>query len=409
MIDYLPRIAEKKFLQMAKNFPVVLVTGARQVGKTTMLEHLAMGQNRSCVTLDDLNVRDLALNDPVRFYQNYKTPLIIDEIQYAPSLFSQIKMMCDRNKQAGEFWLTGSQSYNLMRKASESLAGRAGILEMSSFTMDEYLGTVNEPLEMFEIDNIRKRFEESSKYDIDRLFEFIYRGGMPRIFQFDDEGHKDYLNSYVHTYLMRDVVELGKISDTVKFYRFLTACAAMISNQLNMAALAGVAGISQPTAKEWLNVLEGLGIVYLLQPYFNNKIKRLVKSPKLYFQDTGLAAWLSLWPSGQTLRVGNMNGAYFENFCINQIKKKFAYNSAQINIYYYRDTDQKEIDLVLESHRGLTPIEIKLSSNPHAGDTAKFDVLKKFGKPVLPGAIICTIDKPLLIKGDNLLVPVWLL
>ena len=406
MQKYLSRIAEKKFLRMNESFPIVLVTGARQIGKTTMLEHLAKGQQRTCVTLDDLNARDLALNDAARFFQNYKTPIIIDEIQYAPSLFSQIKLMCDRNKRAGEFWLTGSQSYNLIKNVSESLAGRVGIVEMSSFTMDEYFDAINESLHVFEIDDIKTRFEKCRKYSIDELFEFIYRGGMPKAFGFSEEAHKDYLNTYIRTYLMRDVMELGKISDTVKFNRFLIACAAMISSQLNVATLANAADISQPTAKEWLNVLQGLGIVYLLQPYFNNEIKRLVKSPKLYFYDTGLAAYLSLWPSSQTLKVGNMSGAYFENFCMNQIIKKLP---NQVNIFYYRDTDQKEVDIVLESHAGLTPIEIKQTSNPHEGDTAKFKVLDKLKRKILPGAIICTIDKPLLVEGDNVFLPVVVL
>jgi predicted AAA+ superfamily ATPase len=280
---------------------------------------------------------------------------------------------------------------------------------MSGFTIDEYLCKINEPLYIFDIEDIKKRFKYSKKFGTDELFEFIYRGGLPKTFGFSDEAHKDYLNSYVQTYLMRDVMELGKISDIVKFNRFITACASMISNQLNVATLSMIAGISQPTAKEWLSVLQGLGIIYLLQPYFSNEIKRLVKSPKLYFYDTGLAAYLSLWPSSKTLQFGNMSGAYFENFCMNQITKKLAVSSFQINLFYYRDTGQKEIDLVLESHAGLTPVEIKLSSNPHHGDVTKFEVLKKFNKNILPGAILCTIDKPMLISADNVLVPAALL
>ena len=241
------------------------------------------------------------------------------------------------------------------------------------------------------------------------MFEFIYCGGLPGTFGLDEEARKDYLNAYVHSYLMRDVASLGKISDIVRFHRFLTACSAMISAQLNIATLAVAADISQPTAKEWLNLLRSLGIVYLVQPYLNNEIKRLVKSPKLYFYDTGLAAYLSLWPSSETLRVGNMCGAYFENFALNQIVKKFALMPQAPNVFYYRDIDQKEIDVVLEYYNGLMPLEIKLTSNPRAGDVAKFEILKKFGKPVLPGALICTIDKPLLTGGDNVLVPVCLL
>ena len=409
MQKYLERIVEKKFLRKNEDSPVVLVTGARQVGKTTMLEQMSKGQERTYVTMDDLNVRAMALKDPVMFFQNFKPPIVIDEVQYAPNLFSQIKLMVDKNKKAGEFWLTGSQNYGLMKNVSESLAGRVGIVEMSSFTIDEKFGQINELLDSLEIDNLQERFKNCRKFDQNELFEFIYRGGMPKIFERSNDGVKDYFDDYVSTYLMRDVMQLGKVSDMIRFHRFLTACAAMISQQLNLAQLAQVAEISHPTAKEWLEILQGLGIVYLIQPYHNNMLKRLVKSPKLYFYDTGLAAHLSLWPSSKTLQVGNMNGAYFENFCINQITKKISASSRPVSIFYYRDKDQREIDLVLETHAGLIPLEFKLSSNPHQGDIAKFGVLEKLGKPVLPGAIICTIDKPLLITGGNVLLPVSLI
>jgi hypothetical protein len=409
MQKYLTRIAEKKFLRLNEVFPAVLVTGARQVGKTTMLEHLSSGQNRTYVTLDDLNVRDMAQNDSVRFFQNYTPPIMIDEIQYAPNLFPQIKLMADRNKKPGEFWLTGSQSYALMKRASETLAGRIGIVEINAFTIDERYGEINEPIVSFEIGDLKSRYDGCKKYSHDELFDFIYRGGMPKTFGLSAEAHKDYLSSYINTYVMRDVMELGKITDTIRFNRFITACAAMVSGQLNMATLANAADISHPTAKEWLALLQGLGIVYLMQPYYNNEIKRLVKNPKLYFNDTGLAAHLTLWPSAETLRIGNMNGAYFENFCVNQFTKKYAHLGTPPNIFYYRDIDQKEIDVVLESHAGLTPIEIKLTSNPHTSDVAKFRELEKFKKNVLPGALLCTIDKPLLTSGDNVLLPVDLI
>jgi hypothetical protein len=370
-----------------------------------MLEHLGEGQNRTYVTLDDLNIRDMAKNDPVRFFQNFKPPIIIDEIQYAPNLFSQIKLMIDRAGESGQFWLTGSQSYKLIKAASESLAGRLGIVEMSSFTIDEKNGHINEPIITFDIDDLKKRFAKCKKYSQDELFDFIYRGGMPKTFGFSNENHKEYFSAYINTYVMKDVMELGGITDTIRFNRFITACAALISDQLNVATLAQAADVSHPTAKQWLHLLQGLGIVYLVQPYYNNEIKRLVKSPKLYFYDTGLAAHLSLWPSSETLKAGNMNGKYFENFCMNQITKKLVHIGTPPNVFYYRDIDQKEIDIVLENHNGLTPIEIKLTSNPHIPDIAKFTELNKFKKPVLPGALLCTIDKPLLVTNDCVLLP----
>lgn len=408
-MNYLSRIAEKKFLRMTENFPVVLVTGARQVGKTTMLEHLAKGQSRTYVSLDDLNARATAQSDPVLFFQTYKTPIIIDEVQYAPNLFSQIKLTADRNKLAGEFWLTGSQSYGLMRGVSESLAGRIGIVEMSSFVIDEVYGQLKEPVTDFGIESLQAKFNDCIQYPLNELFDFLYRGGMPRVTTLRPEARKDYFDTYIHSYLMRDVMEIGKVSDIVRFNRFLTACAAILSGQLNVSTLAAAADISQPTAKEWLGVLQGLGIVHLVQPYFNNEIKRLVKTPKLYFYDTGLAAHISKWPSAEVLRLGNMGGAYFENFVVNQFVKKFAYAPQSPNLFYYRDIDQKEIDVVLESYNGLTPIEIKLTSNPHGSDVAKFKALEKFKKPINRGGLICTIDKAVLADTNNALIPVWLI
>jgi predicted AAA+ superfamily ATPase len=408
-MKYLSRIAEKKFLRMSENFPVVLVTGARQAGKTTMLEHLAKGQNRTYVSLDDLHARTVAKSDPVLFFQTYKTPIIIDEVQYAPNLFSQIKLMADKNKLAGEFWLTGSQSYDLMRGVSESLAGRIGIVEMSSFVIDEVYGQLKTPVTDFNIESLKQRFSACIQYPLNELFDFIYQGGMPKAITLGDEARKDYFYTYIHSYLMRDVMELGKVSDIVRFNRFLTTCAANLAGQLSYSTLAAVADISQPTAKEWLGILQGLGIVHLLQPYFNNEIKRLVKTSKLYFYDTGLAAYLSKWPSAEALQLGNMSGAYFENFIINQFAKKFVYEAQSPNMFYYRDIDQKEIDIVLESYNGLTPIEIKLTSNPHSGDVGKFKALEKFKKPINKGALICTIDKVALADSNNALLPVWLI
>ena len=403
---YIERLAEDNFVKLNKIFPVVLVTGPRQVGKTTMLKHLSEGENRTYVTLDDLNARELAINDPKLFFQTFKPPILIDEVQYAPNLFSQIKIMVDERKIAGEFWLTGSQSYNIMKNVSESLAGRIGIMNMYSLTHQELLKDSHVIPTDFSFENLAKSMCKT--LEIREVFNYIFNGGMPRLNEIGFENRSEYFNSYINSYLMRDVMELGKISDTVKFNRFLTACASMVGNVLNYATLANTADISQPTAKEWLNLLIGLGIVYLVQPYYNNNLKRLTKSPKLYFYDTGLCAYLTKIPTSESLQASAFAGAFFENYVMNQFKIKYQLLPNGPNIYFYRDVDQNEVDIILETYNGLIPLEIKLSANPNKRDKEKFEILKKLNKPILPGGIICLIDKLYKIDENNSLIPVGL-
>jgi len=392
------RMAEDRFKVINNIFPVVLVTGARQIGKTTMLKHLSQNENRAYVTLDDLNIRDMAINDPKLFFQNFPPPVIISEIQYAPNLFEQIKSLCEKDNSSGQYWLTGSQSYELIEDVAETLAGRVGLLESAT-----------KIIEVMDIVKIKEKMKTAHEFNIDDMWKFIFFGGMPKTFSLTPEEHREYMNSYIRTYLMRDVMELGKITDTVKFNRFLVGAAAMIAKQLNIATLARVADITEPTAKEWLKLLQGLGIVYLIQPYNDSEIKRLVKAPKLYFYDTGIAAYLSMWPTADTLKISSVNGDYFENFVMNQIVKKLSYSENQLNIFYYRDNDQKEIDIVIEKYDGLLPMEIKLTSSAHYSDVKKFSLLKKFKKPVLPGALICTIDEPLLAQEGDIILPIKLI
>jgi predicted AAA+ superfamily ATPase len=370
-----------------------------------MLRHLAEGQNRTYVTLDDIMVRNLAKQDPVLFFQTYKPPIIIDEVQYAPELFSYIKVLCDESDETGLFWLTGSQQYEMMKNVRESLAGRICILSLYSLSMSEKDGILFEDDLDFSFSCLKSRQDKTSRNDVIRIFEHIWRGGMPQVLFADNEQRLEYYNAYVNTYLMRDVAELGGVTDTLRFGKFLTACAALTARQVNYRTLAESSEISQPTAKEWLRLLESLGIVYLLQPYSGNMLKRLTKTPKLYFCDTGLCAHLSMWLTSQTLMTGAASGHFFENYVVSELLKTYAYSGIKVNLTYYRDSNNKEIDLLVEENNRIHPLEIKKSANPDSRDVKKFTVLNKTGLEPGFGGIICMCEEVIPIDEKNCFIP----
>ena len=404
-MQYIHRELERKFLKMNSHFKAVLVTGARQVGKTTMLRHLAEGTDRTYVTLDNAAARRLAKSDPVLFFQTYRPPVLIDEIQKAPELFEQIKIMCDESDERGRFWITGSQQYRMMQAVRESLAGRIGILTLYSLSQREKAGIVLENELDFSLEALLERQTHFKKNNIIDVFEHIWTGGMPDIQGADSEIRDDYFNSYIETYLMRDAAEAGGVTDSVKFSAFLSACAALVAQQVNYATLAEAAGISEPTAKRWLNVLQGLGILYLLKPYENNELKRLVKTPKLYFCDTSLCAYLSMWLSPDTLRQGAASGHYYENYVVMELVKNYAYSPNKVNICYYRDDKAKEIDVFIEENDRIHPLEIKKSANPNLREIKKYSVLDKASLNRGSGGIICMCEEVLPIDKDNCCIP----
>ena len=408
-MNYIHRAIEDKFLRMSAFFKAVLVTGARQVGKTTMLKHLAQGQNRTYVTLDNLQARDLANRDPVLFFQTYKPPIIIDEVQYAPKLFEQIKIICDESDQTGLFWLTGSQQYAMMKNVRETLAGRLVLLELHSLSKAETEQIVFEGDLNFSFSCLQKRQSVAPKCDIIDIYEYIWRGGMPQVQIADAEQRQAYYDSYIDTYLMRDVAEIGGITDSLKFRQFLSACASLVSQQLNYKNLAEAADVSQPTAKEWVRLLQGLGIIYLMQPYYNNALKRLTKSPKLYFYDTGLCAYLSMWLTPETLRNGAASGHFFENYVVMELLKEYLYSSIKVNLTYYRDSNAKEIDLFVEENNRIHPLEIKKSANPDQREIKKFSVLDKVSLERGDGGIICMCEQVIPIDSKNNFIPCTLL
>jgi predicted AAA+ superfamily ATPase len=386
-------------------FKAVLVTGARQVGKTTMLRHLAQGQSRTYVTLDNVQARNLAKTDPALFFQTYKPPVIIDEVQYAPELFGQIKILCDASDEPGLFWLTGSQQFDMMKNVRETLAGRIGILTLYSLSKNEKDGIFFDNDLDFTLPCLQARQLQASKNDIADVFEHIWQGGMPQVVGADPEQRQEYYNAYVNTYLMRDVAELGGITNALRFGKFLAACAALVAEQVNYKTLADAAEISQPTAKEWLRLSVGMGIVYLLMPYANNALKRLAKSPKLYFCDTGLPAHLSMWLTRDTLMNGAAAGHFFENFAVIELLKNYAYSQSKANLTYYRDANAKEIDIFVERDNLIHPLEIKKSANPDSRWIRKFEVLNKASAKQGAGGILCMCEEVMPIDSKNCFIP----
>ncbi|HEY5584047.1 MAG TPA: ATP-binding protein [Ruminiclostridium sp.] len=403
---YINRDLETIVLRTSQTFPVVLLTGPRQVGKTTLLEKLAEN-GRKYVTLDNPMVRDVAVNDPALFIQRYAPPVIIDEIQYAPELLPYIKMYVDEHKNKGDFWLTGSQMFHLMKNVSESLAGRVGVITMLGLSSSEIKGYKSTP---YKTDSVilYDKLNKVKKQDLKEVYNRIFKGSMPALYE-NEQDIEMYYSSYVNTYLQRDIKDLSQVGDELAFMRFMTCCAARTSQMVNYADMAKDVGISPPTAKQWLSILVSSGIITLIEPYFNNLLKRIIKSPNMYFLDTGLCAYLTRWTSSETLEVSAMSGAFFETYVVSEIIKSYYNAGKRPPIFYYRDTDNKEIDLIIEQDNILYPIEIKKSGNPKKDAIRHFGVLEKTGKEVGTGNVICFCSDVMPIDRKNYFVPVWLI
>lgn len=407
-MDYISRSLETVVSQVAKEYPVVLVTGPRQVGKTTMLQKLMEGTERAYVSLDDLNERNIAKTDPELFLQLHKPPVLIDEVQYAPELFTYIKVHVDKYHEPGAFWLTGSQVFKLMRGVQESLAGRVAVLSMTSLCQAEIDEGKLQPFAL-ELKSLSDREKQRKPADTKAIFEKIYRGSMPAIVSGANRSSQIFYSSYLNTYIERDVRALSDDIDSLKFYRFITAVAARCSQMLNVSEIAQDADINQVQAKNWLGILETMGIIFYLHPYSNNLLKRLVKTPKLYFYDTGLVCYLTKWSSPETLESGAMNGAVLENYVVSEIAKTYLNCGKEPFMYYYRDKDAKEIDIVLEHDGVLNPIEIKKTANPGTELTRVFALLDRASVPRDKGAIVCMKPQLGAVDRDNYTVPIWMI
>ncbi len=404
-MEYIHRELERKFLAMNSAFKAIMVTGARQTGKTTMLRHLTKGQNRNYVTMDKFNDRELARKDPELFFQIHQPPILIDEIQKTPELFETIKILCDNTEECGLFWLSGTWSMRMLKQAGDSLAGRICILRMYSLSQREIAGVLpEEPLD-FSFQALESRSRLFPENNAAEIYTHIWRGGMPARLGMDSEQAEEYWNSYVDSYLMRDAVEDNGVTDTTGFHRFIRACAALCGQQVNYSLLAEAAGLSGTTARNWLKILQDMGIIYLLEPYSGNDLKRMIRNPKLYFCDTGLCAHLASWPLRDALMNSAVAGHYFENHVVAEILRNNTYAPAKALMSYYRDREQREIDLILEQNGILHPLEIKMSARPDPRIVQEFAMLPKGGRTLGNGGIICMIGRPYPITEDQSFIP----
>ena len=406
---YLSRTLENFAMSAARQFPVLLVTGARQVGKTTFLRHLSEDE-RTYVTLDDPLLLDLAKRDPALFLQRFRPPLLIDEIQYAPELLPYIKMEADKIGRPNLFWLTGSQQFHLMKGVSESLAGRVAIIRLLGFSRREMIGQSRELRPFVPIvSEITGREASGGALDLRELYSLIWRGTFPAIAINKEMDWNLFYSSYIQTYLQRDVRDLAKVGDEMAFLRFLRIAAARTGQLLNLSEFARDADIAVNTAKSWLSILQASGIVYLLEPYHTNLSKRLVKTPKLYFLDTGLCAYLTEWSSPETLEAGAMSGAILETWVMSELLKSYWHNGREAPFYYYRDKDKREIDLLIVQDGIIYPLEIKRTASPGIGDIRHFGVLEKLKMPIGPGGVICLARQSLPLSESAMAIPVAVL
>lgn len=408
---YITRHMEKPVMELNEQYPVLLLTGPRQVGKTTMLEHLieVEGKGRKKVSLDDLTLRELAKTDPKMFFQLYQPPLLIDEVQYAPELFPYIKIMVDERHQPGDFWLTGSQLFKMMEGVQESLAGRVALLHLSPLSQSEIMKRPPGPPFSLELPLLSERQNGRQMLNTPEVFQHIHQGGMPALVTGTYSNASIFYSSYIDTYMERDVRRLSNDIDSLKFLRFLRSVAARTSQQVNYKGIADDAEIDQTTAKNWLHVLEALGIIFLLEPYSNNVLKRTVSTPKLYFYDSGIVCYLTRWSSPETAMEGAMSGALLENYTVAEIIKTYQNAGQEPFLYYYRDKDAREIDLILERDGKLFPIEIKKMASPPKKLTKVFDLIDKSPLQRGTGAILCMADQLGAFDQNNLIVPISLI
>lgn len=406
-MNYIKRDMENMIVSLSKEYACLLLTGPRQVGKTTLLEHLDPKRNK--VTLDDAQERALAVRDPEMFLKIHKAPLLIDEVQYAPELFSYLKMQIDKGIEPGSYWLTGSQSFKLMRLAQESLAGRVAILQLSGLSQNEiYRQNEASPFTV-SLESLSKLEEEKDVPDILSIYERIHQGGLPSYVSGKYTNRDVYFSSYLQTYLTRDVRDEVELKDEFAFLDFLRSVSCRIGQELNIHAIATDVSISDDTAKRWLRLLEKSNIIFYLHPYSNNLLKRVVKYPKLYFFDTGLVSYLTKHSTPEILLNSAINGAILENFVVSEIRKSYTNCGIEPLLYYYRDKDQKEIDLILEYNGMLHPIEIKKTSNPNLSMVKSFSILEKAKAKVGQGAIICMKDHLSALDTSVLIVPSWMI
>ena len=406
-MNYIKRDIEKQILELSKEYACILVTGARQVGKTTTLCMLA--GDRGHVTLDDLDDRELARNDPAMFLELHPAPVLIDEVQYAPELFSYIKILIDNGAAPGSFWLTGSQPFRLMTLSQESLAGRTAVLHMQSLSQHEIYGSGECAPFTLEVSELRKRETTHAPADITAVYERIWRGSLPGFVSGKFTNRDVFYSSYLQTYINRDVRDQVQLTDALIFRDFVRAAACRAGQMLNVHDIAGDVGVSDDTARRWLQVLEKSDVIFYLRPYSNNLLKRTVKAPKMYFFDTGLAAYLTRYSSPEILANGAINCALLENYVVSELMKSYDSCARECLIWYYRDSNSKEIDVVMECDGELHPMEIKRSVHPDNRIASSFRLLDKADVPRGKGAILCLRPTLSAVSSGDYIVPIWMI
>lgn len=418
MGKYKSRTIEKSLNFLINKCPVIMITGARQVGKTTLLNHLVetSSQKINYISLDNILLRAQAVEDPELFLRTYEAPLIIDEFQYAPNLLSYIKIKVDearKNEMFGNgesvgtrYYLTGSQVFETMKSVSESLAGRVGILDLYGFSTRE-LNNMDEEIFIPNIDLLKKK-EKVKKESTLNIFERIINGSYPEVNSDGGRSREQFYETYIRTYIERDIRQLINIKDETKFVKFISCIAARTAQEYNAADISRDIGIDSKTVDEWISVLKNTNLIYMLSAYSNNNVQKAIKKPKIYFMDTGLACYLTGYLSAETLERSAYNGAIFETYIITEIIKSYTNNGVDPRgrLYYYRDNNQKEIDLLVFNDNTVYPVEIKKNSNPGKDAIKNFEVVEKFGASVGNGSVLCMTENIIPIDTNNYYIPI---
>ena len=415
---YIHRTIETKLDEMYGNFPSILVTGSRQSGKSTVLQYITNNKNKKIneVSLDDMNERVMAIEDPEGFLREHGVPLIIDEFQYAPNLLSYIKIKIDdarKNEMFGDgtpvgtlYYLTGSQVFETMENITESLAGRVGIIDLYPLSTREIYSS-KEEIFIPDINIIKNKNPLKYEY-MDNIFDRIFKGSYPELYKNNNISLESFFSSYLRTYIERDVRKIINIQDEPKFMKFISSMAARTGQEFNASDIAKDIGVDPETVKKWTGVLSNTYIIFLLQPHMNNNVSRIIKRPKIYFMDTGLACFLTGYVSSQTLQRSSYSGQIFETYIISEIVKSYTNNQRdpKKHLYYYRDNNEKEIDLLVIHEDNIYPVEIKKGANPGKDAIKNFNIVDKFEMKSPNGIVICLTKDIHAIDKKNYMVPI---
>lgn len=399
------RTLSQAVLEASQNFKVVLLTGPRQVGKTTLLKKLEQGE-RSYLSFDDVDARFAAKEDPAGFVQRLKLPVLIDEVQYVPEIFPYIKMRVDQSAEKGTVWLTGSQQFAMMKNVSESMAGRVAILELRGISLSEEEGQMQTPPFLPTLECLQAREQSAQPISLDQIFHKIWRGSYLDVVTAQGKNWEQFYQSYVTTYVERDVREYLGINNVMVFRKFMQVAAARTGQVVNFRNIAKDVGVSEPTIKSWFNVLLASGLIVFLQPYMNNLTKRLTKTPKFHFLDTGLCCYLTKWLNPEVLESGAMAGALLETYVVSEIYKSYIHHGRTPQLYFYADQDQREIDLLIQENGVLHPVEIKKATSIRNTQFKGFEYLSILKTQIGHGCVLCFRDSMIPYNAGIDLVPI---